>query len=122
VHARGLVADEQLAADLAVGQPVAEQGENLDLARRELELLQPSIRCRVETVARAEVDPGTACQGFELFSERPRAELVSDLVRRLHERCRAGAVAARAEQRFGSSPLGVGGVVPISLLVSTTAE
>ena len=60
MHARGLVADEQLAADLAVGQPVTEQGQNLDLARRELEPLQLSIPRRVDMLVRSEVDPGTA--------------------------------------------------------------
>src|SRR5438270_11291910 len=60
VHARGLVAYKQLAADLAVGQAVTEQGQNLDLARRELEPLQLSIPHRVDVLVCTEVDPGTA--------------------------------------------------------------
>jgi hypothetical protein len=97
VDARGLIADEQLSADLAVSQAGGEQGENFDLARRQLEPLQRGIRRRPGSTSLAELDASTAGERSELAAQGLGVQFVRYRVGVADERFNLRAIAAGGE-------------------------
>ena len=65
VHARGPVADDQLGGDLAIAHTLAEQCENLEFSRGEIELVKPCLGSGRRLVVRGQVDSGRSRQGLQ---------------------------------------------------------
>jgi hypothetical protein len=113
VHAGGLVADEQSGADLAVGQPIGEQGENLDLAAGELEPGQRGVDPGLGGRWLVELEAGAAGERLDLPAQGPGAQFLGRGVGGAHKRLRLGAVPAGGQERLGLAPAGVGGPVAV---------